>query len=149
LRSSNFCPMPAAIVMREFEVGDYEAAVQLWKEAKGVEIAEGDGKEDVARFLERNAGLSRVAIAQGRVVAVALCGHDGRRGHIYHLAVEKDYQRRGLGKLLVDECLSALRRAGIQRAIILVASDNECARSFWRRAGWEELDGAFAMGIDP
>jgi hypothetical protein len=42
-----------------------------------------------------------------------------------------------------------LRAAGIQRAIILVADDNAKGRNFWKGIGWEELDGALAMGIDP
>jgi ribosomal protein S18 acetylase RimI-like enzyme len=137
------------IITREFRIEDYEAAVQIWERAEGIEIAEGDCREDIARFLEKNSGLSRVAVAGERVVAVALCGNDGRRGHIYHLAVHSDWRRHGIGQRLVGECLSGLRSAGIQRAIILVAGDNDCGRAFWRWGGWEELDGAVAMGIDP
>ncbi len=81
-------------------------------------------------------------------MGAALCGHDGRRGHIYHLAVEPAYQRLGVGKRLVDECLVGLRAAGIERVIILVAADNARGRAFWRRAGWEDISGAAAMGID-
>ena len=82
------------------------------------------------------------------IVGVSLCGHDGRRGHIYHLAVDPRYQGTGLGKRLVEECFSGLRDAGIQRAIILVADDNVRGREFWRRCDWEELSGALAMGKD-
>ncbi len=82
------------------------------------------------------------------MVGAALCGHDGRRGYIYHLAVDPAYQGRGIGKRLIDECLDGLRRAGLERANILVAKDNPRGREFWKRAGWEELDGAIAMGID-
>lgn len=129
-------------------MADYDAAVALWKRVEGVEIAEGDSREDIALYVSRNPGLSRVAIDGPTIVAVALCGHDGRRGHIYHLAVEPAYQRLGLGKRLVDECLTDLRSAGIKRAIIMVADDNACGRSFWRRCGWEDIPRAIAMGID-
>src|ERR1043166_9580900 len=47
-----------------------------------------------------------------------------------------------------SECLERLRRAGLERAIILVACDNPRGRDFWRRTGWEDLPGAMAMGID-
>jgi N-acetylglutamate synthase len=140
--------MGAPITTREFRAGDYDAAVQLWSRLEGLEIAEGDGKDDVARFLQRNLECSRVAIAGEEIVAVALCGHDGRRGYIYHLATEPRYQRTGLGRLLVEECLSALRASGIQRALILVAGENDRGRSFWRRMGWEEIEGVVIMGID-
>jgi len=136
------------IVIREFASKDYDAAVSLWKRVEGIEIAEGDDKESVAGFLKRNPRLSRVAVEGSKIVGVALCGHDGRRGHIYHLAVDPAYRGRGLGKRMVDDCLKDLRRLGLQRAIIMVAGDNPRGRSFWKRSGWEELPGAMAMGID-
>ena len=140
--------MSGNIDTREFSIDDYDAAVELWKRVEGVEIAEGDDRESVAQFLARNPGLSRVATDASRTVGVALCGHDGRRGHIYHLAVDPAYQGRGLGKRLLDECLAGLRRAGVKRVIILVADDNPRGRGFWRRCGWEDIPGAISMGID-
>jgi len=80
------------------------------------------------------------------MVGAALCGHDGRRGYIYHLAVDPKYQGRRLGKRLVTECLEGLRRTGLERATIMVADDNPRGREFWKRCGWEEIDGAIAMG---
>jgi N-acetylglutamate synthase len=140
--------MSRNIDTREFSISDYDAALQVWQRVEGVEIAEGDDREGVARFLVRNPGLSRVAIDGSAIVGVALCGHDGRRGHIYHLAVDPAYQRRGLGKRLLDECLDGLRSAGVPRAIILVADDNQRGAEFWKRCGWEAIPGAIAMGID-
>jgi len=133
---------------REFTINNYDAAVELWQRVEGLEIAEGDDKESVAQFLARNPGLSRVATDRSGTVGVALCGHDGRRGHIYHLAVDPTYRRRGLGKRLLDECLEGLRGAGVKRVIIMVADDNPRGREFWKRCGWEEIPGAIAMGID-
>jgi ribosomal protein S18 acetylase RimI-like enzyme len=140
--------MGETISIRAFSIDDYEAAVELWKRVEGIEIAEGDDRESVAQFLARNPGLSRVATDGSRTVSVALCGHDGRRGHIYHLAVDPAYQRRGVGKRLLDECLEGLRRTGVKRAIIMVADDNPRGRGFWRRCGWEDIPGAISMGID-
>src|SRR5437899_12935778 len=113
--------MRGKIDTRQFSINDYDAARELWQRVEGLEIAEGDDRESVAQFLARNPGLSRVAADRSVMVGVALCGHDGRRGHIYHLAVDPKYHGLGLGKRLVDECLDRLSRAGLQRAIILVA----------------------------
>jgi ribosomal protein S18 acetylase RimI-like enzyme len=133
---------------RDFCISDYQAALQLWQRVEGLEIAEGDEKENIAQFLARNPGLSRVAVDGATVVGVALCGHDGRRGHIYHLAVDPAYQGCGLGKRLLKECLDGLRRAGLKRVIIMVADDNERGTKFWERCGWEKIPGAMPMGID-
>src|SRR5947207_4327291 len=124
------------IKTREFSISDYDAALELWQRVEGLEIAEGDDREGVSHFLARNPGLSKVATDGAAIVGVALCGHDGRRGYIYHLAVEPIYRGGGLGKRLIDECLSGLRRAGLKRALILVANDNPLGQKFWRRRGW-------------
>src|SRR5205809_7152907 len=136
------------IKTREFSISDYNAALELWQRVEGLEIAEGDDRESIAYFLARNPGLSRVATDGTAIVGVALCGHDGRRGYIYHLAVDPAYQSRRLGKRLVTECLEGLRCTGLERAIIMVADDNPRGREFWKRCGWGEIDGAIAMGKD-
>ena len=136
------------IETREFSINDYDAAVQLWRRVEGLEIAEGDDREGVAQFLARNPGLSRVASDGSAIAGVALCGLDGRRGHIYHLAVDPAYRGRGLGKRLLDESLAGLRRTGVKRVLIMVAEDNPIGREFWKRSGFEEISGAVTMGID-
>jgi len=140
--------MSNKIETREFAISDYDAALELWERVEGLEIAEGDDRESVASFLARNPGLSRVATDGATLIGVTLCGHDGRRGYIYHLAVDPAYRARGLGKRLMKECLDGLRQAGLKRALILVADDNPGGRKFWRRYGWEEIPGPIVMGID-
>jgi N-acetylglutamate synthase len=140
--------MDREIQTRDFSIADYEAVLQLWQRVEGLEVAEGDDKEGVDRFVTRNPGLSKVAIDGAKLVGVAMCGHDGRRGHIYHVAVDPGYRRYGLGKRLVQECLDGLRRVGIMRVIILVADYNVGGAEFWKRAGWEDIPGAVPMGID-
>lgn len=135
----------AGLRVREFVIGDFEAAFALWGGEEGIEICEGDSREEIAEYLKRNPGLSRAAEADGKLIGVALCGHDGRRGWIYHLAVAAPHRRRKVGKLLIDACLDGLRKIGLKRAIILVAGDNPTGHRFWLNNGWEDIDGAIAM----
>ena len=136
------------LTTRDFVIDDYDKAVALWKLMDGIEIAEGDKREEIEAYLIRNPGLSRVAEEDNEMAGAVLCGHDGRRGYIYHLAVAPDYQGRGLVKLLVGECLGGLRKAGIVRALILVAGTNTQAHTFWRSSGWEDVPQVTVMGID-
>lgn len=137
--------MRAGVTTREFVMDDYDGAIALWRGVEGIEICEGDSREEIAEYLKRNPGLSRVAVADGKIVGVALCGHDGRRGWIYHLAVAQEYRRQQVGKLVLDACIEGLRRVGLKRAIILVAGDNPGGHEFWLRNGWEDIGGAIAM----
>jgi len=138
----------SSITTRELIIADYDAVVALWNLVEGVEVAEGDSKEEIRAYLLRNPGLSRLVETDGTIVGAALCGHDGRRGLIYHLAVAPAEQGKGIGQRLVQECLAGLRTAGITRALILVAHDNPSGHSFWLRTGWEDVPGALLMGID-
>ena len=137
--------MSQGVTTREFVIGDYDDAVALWKSMDGIEICEGDSRADIAAYFQRNPGLSRVAEVDGKIVGAALCGHDGRRGWIYHLAVAPAYRRQQVAKLLIDACVNGLRAAGLKRAILLVAGDNPSGHEFWLRNGWENIDCAIAM----
>jgi putative acetyltransferase len=139
--------MNADIRTRAFCAGDYDVVVELWRDAEGVEVAEGDDRETILRFLQRNPELSRVALRGEELVGAVLCGHDGRRGLLYHLAVRPDCRGQGVGRKLVAECLTGLRAAGIRRALILVAADNVDGRAFWLARGFEEIS-ADVLGVD-
>jgi ribosomal protein S18 acetylase RimI-like enzyme len=133
------------LTTREFVLEDYDDAIALWMAEEGIEVCEGDSREEIFEYLKRNPGLSRVAEAGGKIVGAVLCGHDGRRGWIYHLAVAPLYRGKGVGKLLIEDCLRGLKQVGLKRAIILVAGDNPAGREFWLRNGWEEIAGAIPM----
>ena len=137
--------MSNSVTTREFVIADYDEAIALWSGVEGVEVCEGDSREEMAAYLRRNPGLSRVAESNGKIVGAVLCGHDGRRGWIYHLAVAETNRRQKIGKLLLDACIDGLRAAGLKRAVILVAGDNGGGQQFWLRNGWENIDGAIAM----
>lgn len=134
-----------AVTTRAFVLSDHSRAVALWSDIDSVEICEGDSREEVAEYLKRNPGLSRVAEIDGKIVGAVMCGHDGRRGWIYHLAVAPEYRGRGVGKVLLDDCVRGLQEAGLKRAIILVEGRNAAGYKFWLREGWEDVDGAIPM----
>lgn len=125
------------------------AALRLWADAEGVEVAEGDSPEELARYLTRNPDLSTVALdPSGAVVGAVLCGHDGRRGYVYHLSVATSYRGQGVGRAIMRRSLDGLRRQGLPRALLLVADDNHGGHEFWLREGWEDMPFAKPMGLD-
>ena len=127
---------------------DCAAALALWRATEGIEIAEGDTEAQICRYLERNPGLSRIVLHDGSLAGAVLCGHDGRRGLIYHLAVEKKLRGQGWGHRLARECLNGLRGTGIKRVLALVDRSNPGGRKFWERQGFEEIEIATPMGRD-
>ena len=127
-----------SIQIREMDIGDYEQVYAMWQACEGIGLSDADSKEGINRFLERNPGLSFVAVDENQIMGAALCGHDGRRGYIHHLAVAKSHRKQGVGKSLVGRCMYALMRIGIAKCHLFVFDDNQEAIKFWSRVGWTE-----------
>jgi ribosomal protein S18 acetylase RimI-like enzyme len=140
--------MQAEIKFRPVTAHDYGQVVALWRCCDGVEVGEGDDPGSINRYLGRNPGLSHAAEIGGVIVGAALCGHDGRRGLIYHLAVAAEYRGQGIGKQLLHLGLAGLRKCGISRVIILVGKDNPLGQEFWISQGFEHIAGALPLGMD-
>ncbi|MBL8967604.1 MAG: GNAT family N-acetyltransferase [Spirochaetaceae bacterium] len=127
-----------------FSPKDYDAARELWGRTPGMGLSEADSRERIEAFLARNPGLSFVArSADGRVVGTVLCGSDSRRGYLYHLAVDGEHRRRGLGQRLAAAGLAALKASGVEKCHLMVIKGNELGAAFWRNNGWklrEDID---------
>ncbi len=125
-------------------MSDYDEVHALWKRTEHVGVSASDSREDIRRYLRRNPGLSLVARdggkpatrRAGKLVGAIMCGHDGRRGFLNHLAIDADAQGRGLGKALVEKCLANLAKLRIRRCYIFVFTKNVGGRRFWKRIGW-------------
>ncbi len=117
---------------------DIESVRALWAQTDGVGQNESDTPNRLKDYLDRNPGLSRVVRDGERIVGAVLCGHDGRRGYLFHLAVRPEYRKRGLGRQMVEACLKSLSDIGILHCNIFVFSGNELGKEFWKRSGWSE-----------
>lgn len=127
------------ITYHPMTIADYDAVLALWQGVDGVglHLAEADSRDGIAAYLRRNPGMSLVVRDGARVVGAVLCGHDGRRGFLNHLAVRAEYRGRGIGRELVDRCFAALRAEGIVKCTIMVYADNADGQAFWERLGWD------------
>lgn len=129
------------ILVRPMKADEYEAVSELWSATEGVFLADADTADGLASYLDRNPTTSFVALMNGRVVGAVLCGHDGRRASMHHLAVATQYRGRGIGRRLVSECINALAAEGISTSFIFVLQTNTEAIAFWQRLGWDiEVD---------
>lgn len=135
----------AELRIRPMTADDYDAAIALWRATAGVGLGVGDDRATLDGYLARNAGLSLVAFRGDSLVGAVLCGHDGRRGSIEHLAVVPGERGRGLGRELVRRCLEGLAAAGIGKCNIVVYSENADGQAFWRATGWKARDDLVLM----
>ena len=124
-------------MIRKMTVEDYDGVRALWMTIRGFAIRSlDDSREGVARFLERNPATSVVAVEAGRIVGAILCGHDGRRGCLYHVCVAEEYRMRGIGKAMVVFCMEALRAEHINKVSLIAFTKNDIGNAFWKQIGW-------------
>lgn len=130
------------ISIREFRYPeDYPRAVQLWREVgEGVRVGPSDSPTEIKKKLERDPDLFLVAEAGDNVVGTVIGGFDGRRGHVYHLAVAANFRRRGIGSQLMNEVERRLRSKGCLRCYLLVRPGNLGAQRHYEQLGWKEMD---------
>jgi N-acetylglutamate synthase len=126
---------------------DYSQCLAMWQATPGLRLVEADGEECIAAFLQRNPGMSFVAEVQNEVVGTVMCGQDGRRGYIYHVAVCPEYRGQHIGSTLVQSSLAALKLAGIDKCHVFVIADNELGNSFWS-SSWTRRDDITLYSFD-
>ena len=127
--------------LRVMQIEDYENVYKLWMTIDGFGIRSIDDSEaGVARFLKRNPTTSVVAEADGKIVGAILCGHDGRRGCFYHVCVQKEYRKHGIGKAMAVFCMKALQEEEINKVSLIAFQTNEGGNQFWKKVGWTFRD---------
>ena len=127
--------------VRTMTTADYEGVHDLWMTIKGFAIRSiDDSKEGVERFLARNPETSVVAVADGKIVGAILCGHDGRRGCLYHVCVHEGYRMRGIGKAMVVFCMEKLKVEQLSKVSLIAFTANDIGNAFWRQIGWTKRE---------
>ena len=123
------------------QIEDYDQVYALWMTIHGFSIRTiDDSREGVERFLKRNPGISVVAEMDGRVVGAILCGHDGRRGCLYHVCVHEDSRMHGIGRAMVVHCMTALQQEGINKVSLIAFTKNDIGNAFWKQIGWTKRE---------
>ena len=119
-------------MIRTMTMEDYEGVYALWTKIRGFGLRSvDDSREGIERFLRRNPTTSVVAVEDGKVVGSILCGHDGRRGCLYHVCVDEGYRRRGIVKAMEE-----LEKEEINKVCLIAFTRNDIGNAFWNTIGW-------------
>lgn len=128
-------------MVRTMTIDDYDEVRALWMSIKGFGIRSvDDSREGVEAFLRRNPLTSVVDIEDGKIVGSILCGHDGRRGCLYHVCVAEDYRMRGIGKEMVVFCMNALKAEHVNKVSLIAFTRNDIGNAFWKQIGWTKRE---------
>ncbi|WP_066498195.1 GNAT family N-acetyltransferase [Abyssisolibacter fermentans] len=125
-------------VIRAMKESDLDEALKLWRISFNVGFSTNfDTKEILIKYLNRNPGLSSVACTkEGKLIGALMCGHDGRRGSIYHTAVYSEFRNKGIGRRMEQRSLEELKKAGITTGFLFINVNNPGSKEFWNSIGW-------------
>ncbi|MBQ3155399.1 MAG: GNAT family N-acetyltransferase [Clostridia bacterium] len=123
--------------IRPMTIADYDQLHALWLSTPGMGLNDlDDSREGIAKFLARNPNTCFIAAQDSQLIGGIMCGHDGRRGYVYHTCVRADRQGEGIGRALVEAALDALKAEGIHKAALVVFDRNEKGNAFWEKLGF-------------
>jgi ribosomal protein S18 acetylase RimI-like enzyme len=119
---------------------DYPAVLALWTDAgPGIHLSPTDSPQGIEHKLQRDPELFLVAELDGEIIGTVLGGYDGRRGLVYHLAVEHAWRAQGVGRALMQAVEERLRAKGCFKCYLLVAWDDPENVAFYEHLGWEAM----------
>ena len=123
--------------IRKMVIHDYDEVYALWMSCAGMGLNNlDDSREGIEKFLKRNPDTCFVAKCDNQIVGVIIVGNDGRRGYIYHTAVNPQYRKRGIARQLVEASMQELKQCGINKVALVVFDRNENGNAFWEKLGF-------------
>jgi len=127
--------------IRPCQTEDRNAVLDLWERCGLIDQQSRPVAEaDIERKLRVQPELFLVGLLGGEIIATAMAGYDGHRGHLYYLAVSPRHQRHGHGRRIVAQVDKLLREFGCHRLTLFVSNDNLVVTGFYERLGFEHND---------
>ncbi len=125
--------------IRLFQDSDRSNVIDLWHRCNLV-VPQNDPQHDIDMKLKVQSDLFFVGTIGGRIVATVMAGYDGHRGWIYYLAVDPNYQRKQIGRRMMEKAESALQKRGCPKINLQVRTSNQAVISFYKRLGFSNDD---------
>jgi len=125
--------------IQKLTINDYEQMIALWVKAKLPFKPKGrDSKEAIAAQMKANPEFFLGAFENSRLIGTAILSCDIRKGWINRLAVDPDYRRRGIAKVLVRESEKILRKYGLRIFCALIEDYNAASKELFKECGYVE-----------
>ncbi len=133
-------PHADSIALVDLNSDDYAEILALWTRA-GLSVRP-EGRDSAAAFARQMASGSQRVIGLrdgGRLVAVAVLTHDGRKGWINRLAVEATRRRRGLAAQLLAEAERWFTEdVGLDVWAALIETENRASQALFQSVGYRQ-----------
>lgn len=125
--------------IRDMTSADIPAAVALWEQA-GPTRPWNPPAIDLQRALDGPTSTVLGSFNLEKLVGTAMAGHDGHRGWIYYLAVDKRHRGTGLARDLMAAAEAWLQEHEVVKVQLMVRAGNAAVLSFYDHLGYEDSE---------
>jgi ribosomal protein S18 acetylase RimI-like enzyme len=125
-----------ALAIRPMADGEEAAVIALWQ-ACGLTRPWNDPARDLAFARGKPNSDVLVGVAERRIIASAMVGHDGHRGTMYYVSVDPAVQGEGIGQQLVAGAEAWLKARGVWKVNLLVRQSNSAVLGFYTELGYD------------
>jgi len=126
-------------------IEDYDEIYKLWESIQGLNLSNADEQDNINKYLSCNPKQSFVCKLSEKIIGTIMCGNDGRRAFIYHLAVLPEYRRQGIASELVHLAIDMQKQLGIDKCAVFILNDNINGKRFWSGVRFSKVQEAETM----
>ena len=134
----------ADICIRPYQTHDEDQVIELWRRC-GLIVPWNDPRQDIGLKLQVQPELFLVGEMQGTIVATVMAGYEGHRGWLNYLGVAPGFQRRGIGRRIVEAAETELRKLGCPKINLQIRASNKDVVAFYHHLGFK-IDDVLSMG---
>ncbi|PZE19747.1 GNAT family N-acetyltransferase [Paenibacillus xerothermodurans] len=127
------------MVVRSFQLSDYISVTELFKNVL-TESCYDDTMEAFARQLSWDSELVLVALENEQIAGVIIGTIDNHNAYYYRIAVGEQFQRRGIGKALIEAMRQRFLQRKVKRIMVTVDVHNEMVLPVYESAGYQAAD---------
>jgi len=98
--------------------------------------------------LQENLSLIVNDISNQIVAMILVCKSSNLAAHIVQVSVTPEYQSKGIGKFLLNECIMKLKDAGYKSAVLMVTAQNSRACDLYRKFGFESISSFYSINYN-
>jgi ribosomal protein S18 acetylase RimI-like enzyme len=132
------------MLIKSYSLEHEPAVIELWRKCN-LARPQNNPKLDIQRKLKVEPELFLVGLIDGRVAAAVMGGYDGHRGWVYYLGVDPAYQRKGLGRQMMEAIEKKILAMGCPKINLMIRTDNLGAVDFYKKIGYK-MDEVVEMG---
>jgi ribosomal protein S18 acetylase RimI-like enzyme len=132
------------MIIKPYSPEHESAVIELWRKCNLMR-PQNNPKLDIERKLKVNPELFLVGLIDSRIVAAVMGGYDGHRGWVNYLGVDPAYQRKGLGRQMMEAIEKKILAMGCPKINLMIRTDNLGAVEFYKKIGFK-MDEVVEMG---